>query len=116
MMSGMTCRPGALVGIPFPYSDERSQKRRPVLVVTTPDRRGDFMALAVTSVPTEHPAVPIDQEALEAGRLPRRSWIRVDKIFTLSEVLIVRGYGKLNAAVFQKVIKQLCEYIGCSNT
>ncbi len=41
----MTCKPGELVGIPFPYSDLTTKKRRPVLVLTNPDRRGDFMGL-----------------------------------------------------------------------
>ena len=78
----MTCSPGDLVGIPFPFSDKKSQKRRPVLVVTSADSHGDFMGLAVTSVPTPHSAIPIDQEALETGLLPKQSWIRIDKIFT----------------------------------
>ena len=49
----MICKPGDLVGIPFPYSDLTTKKRRPVLVLTAPDRHGDFMGLAVTSVETE---------------------------------------------------------------
>ncbi len=55
----MTCKPGDLVGIPFPYSDLTTKKRRPVLVVTAPDRHGDFMGLAVTSVETEESTVVI---------------------------------------------------------
>ena len=112
----MTCKPGNLVGIPFPYSDESSQKRRPVLVVTSPDSHGDFMGLAVTSLPTEHSAIRIDENAMNRGRLPKPSWIRVDKIFTLSEAMIVRDYGSLDTAVFQEVVKHLCDYIGCSDT
>jgi mRNA interferase MazF len=39
----MTCRPGDLVLIPFPYSDLEAAKKRPVLALTTPDRHGDFI-------------------------------------------------------------------------
>lgn len=60
----MTCKTGDLVGIPFPYSDLSTQKRRPVLVVTAPDSRGDFMGLQVTSVLTEEMAVAIDVGSL----------------------------------------------------
>jgi mRNA interferase MazF len=112
----MTCRPGDLVGLPFPYSDESTQKRRPVLVVTSSDSHGDFMGLAVTSVPTRHYAVRIDEKAMKSGHLPKPSWIRVDKIFTLSEALIVRNYGTLNTTAFQEALRHLCEYIGCSDT
>ena len=74
------------------------------------------MGLAVTSVPTEHSAIRIDENAMNRGRLPKPSWIRVDKIFTLSEAMIVRDYGSLDTAVFQEVVKHLCDYIGCSDT
>ena len=48
----MTCRPGDLVFIPFPYSDLSSSKKRPVLVLATPDKRGDFIVLAGASEDT----------------------------------------------------------------
>ena len=51
----MTCNPGHLVLIPLPYADLSATKKRPVLALTAPDRHGDFIALAVTSVEqTEH--------------------------------------------------------------
>lgn len=111
----MTCKPGELVGIPFPYSDLNTKKRRPVLVVTPPDSHGDFMGLAVTSVHTVESAVGIDEKSMATGRLPKPSWIRVDKIFTLSETIIVRNYGTLDVGIFRKVMKRLCDYLGCGN-
>ena len=109
----MTCKPGELVGIPFPYSNLASKKRRPVLVITTPDRHGDFVGLAVTSVPTRESAVPIDENSMAKGRLPRPSWVRCDKIFTLSESVLVRTYGKLKDDLFLDLMKRLCKYLGC---
>jgi len=111
----MTCKPGELVGIPFPYSDLNTKKRRPVLVVTPLDSHGDFMGLAVTSVPTVESAVGINEKSMAIGRLPKPSWIRIDKIFTLSETIIVRNYGALDAAAFRKVMERLCDYLGCSS-
>jgi mRNA interferase MazF len=37
----MNSKPGDLVGIPLPYTDLTAKKRRPVLVMTNPDGRGD---------------------------------------------------------------------------
>jgi len=111
----MICKPGELVGIPFPYSDLTTPKKRPVLVLTFPDRHGDFMGLAVTSIPTEESAVPIDNESMVAGHLPKPSWIRYDKIFTLSENIVIRNYGTLNIDIFLKVREKLCSYLGCTN-
>ena len=48
MTSGTTCNPEDIVGLPFPFSDLASQKRRPVLVLTQADFRGLFMELPIT--------------------------------------------------------------------
>jgi PemK-like protein. len=91
----MTCKPSDLVFIPFPYSDLTATKKRPVLVLISPDRHGDFIALAVTSVQTDEHAVQIDAGSLTTGTLPKISWIRLDKIFTLSGSNILKVFGTL---------------------
>jgi len=111
----MTCRAGDLVGIPFPYSDLGTQKRRPVLVVTDPDNRGDFMGLQVTSVLTEEMAVVIDVESMATGQLPKTSWIRCDKIFTLSDSIIVKTYGSVGQGVLRTVMGKVCKHLGCND-
>jgi mRNA interferase MazF len=96
----MSYSPGDLVGIPFPYSDLKTEKRRPVLVMTCHDRHGDFIGAPVTFVPTPEFAVAIDKASMSTGDLPRKSWIRCDKLFTLSGSIIVRHYGSLNNTSF----------------
>ncbi|WDN90529.1 hypothetical protein BuS5_03500 [Desulfosarcina sp. BuS5] len=39
----MLCKPSEIIGIPFPFTDLSTRKRRSVLVLTNPDRRGDFI-------------------------------------------------------------------------
>ncbi len=41
----MIAEPGAIVAIPFPFSDLTTRKRRPVLVLSEVDRFGDSAAL-----------------------------------------------------------------------
>ena len=84
---------GDLVGIPFPYAELHATKRRPVMVLTPPDDRGDFIGLPITSVPTQENAVAITSTDLAEGALPKPSWIRYDKAFPLSESSIVKTYG-----------------------
>lgn len=71
MGCGMNCKPGTLIGIPFPYTDLTATKKRPVLVINTPDKRGDFTCVAVTSVPTDEFSITINDRSMIAGRLPR---------------------------------------------
>lgn len=82
---------GDLVVVPFPFTDLSQTKQRPALVLTPEDynrRSRDLLLAYVTSVPQDDPwALPIDDEDLAAGSLPKPSWIRADKIFTLERDL-----------------------------
>jgi len=113
MTSGISFKPGDLVGIPFPYSDLKAEKRRPVLVITQQGRYGDFICAAATSVPTRECAVSIDNTSMKTGHLPRQSWIRCDKLFTLSTSIIVRQYGSLDNEAFNSIREKICTYLGC---
>ncbi len=110
----MICKPGDLVGIPFPYTDLTTKKRRPVLVITSPDQRGDFMGLAVTTAMKEKRAIPIEQDSLATGNLPKRSLIRYDKLFTLSSTTVMKVYGSVKGDVFREIQERLCDYLGCN--
>ncbi|MBS3967991.1 MAG: type II toxin-antitoxin system PemK/MazF family toxin [Truepera sp.] len=89
----MTLKPGEIVAIPFPYTDLRATKQRPVLVLTPEDARGDFISLAITSVPTAELTVKIEQSEMASGQLPKTSWIRCNKVFTLSTATTRKTYG-----------------------
>jgi mRNA interferase MazF len=106
----MICSPGDLVLIPF--SDLNTTTNRPVLVLTAPDLHGGFVGLAVTSVPQPDPQVPIDAGSLTGGALPKPSWVRVNKVFTLEQALILRVFGKPNGEILQQVLSALCRRVG----
>ena len=108
----MTCSVRDLVLIPFPYADLGSSKKRPVLVLTAPDRYGDFIALAVTTVSQNEPALQLTSSDLTEGSLPKPSWVRVDKIFTLSEQNIVKSIAKVKAEFVAKSLQRLCGIVG----
>lgn len=108
----MTCSPGELAPIPFPFSDLMSEKRRPLLVLTPVDRHGDFVALAITSIPTESDAIPLTDNLLAEGSLPKRSWVRLNKIYTLDHNLIIKKFGRLNEPALRRVVGALCQVAG----
>ena len=108
----MACKPGDLVLIPFPYSDLQSAKKRPVMVLTSPDRHADFIGLAITSVEPQNAALQIGPSHLAQGALPKPCWIRFDKVFTLSEGSIVKTFGAVSPQTIQSVLQGLCSIVG----
>jgi mRNA interferase MazF len=63
----MTLQAGSVALVPFPFSDLSRSKLRPVLVLTTPDSQGDFVALAINSQNYHPGAVPLDSTGLQSG-------------------------------------------------
>ena len=109
----MTPEPGDIVLIPFPYSDLSSAKKRPVLVLTPLDRHGDFIAAGITSAEQQGDAVILNTESLLSGRLPKKSWVRTDKVFTLSREIVEKRFGAVRAETFQAVMLSVCRTLGC---
>jgi mRNA interferase MazF len=108
----MICNPGDRMLIPFPYADLSAAKKRPILALTAPDRHGDFIALAVTSVEQNEHATKLRAEQLVQGALPKTSWVRLDKVFTLSAQSIVKTLGTVSAAAMREVLSGLCATVG----
>ncbi|MEO5369202.1 MAG: type II toxin-antitoxin system PemK/MazF family toxin [Magnetococcus sp. DMHC-1] len=104
----MIFQPGDLVIVPFPFADLDTAKKRPVLVLTGPDVRGDFIGLAVTSVPTAQCAIEVAADAVVEGILPKRSWLRLDKIFTLNTRRVEGICARVSPAFRLCAIKELC--------
>src|SRR5262245_19881417 len=106
---------GDIVLIPIPFTDLSSQKRRPVIVIsndtynqTTPD----VVVVAMTS----NPMLPaysftITSADLTSGRLNRPGTVRVDKLYTLDQTLIVKTFGRVNARTLNRVRTVLRELI-----
>jgi mRNA interferase MazF len=102
---------GALVLLPFPFSDKATVKRRPVLALTKPDEYGDFVGMAVSSRGHHANAVPLQNESLSAGNLPKPSWIRVDRVVTLNAGLVLKVVAKTKADVHRQAVSNLCEML-----
>jgi mRNA interferase MazF len=100
---------GALVLLPFPFSDATTTKRRPVLALTAPDEYGDFIGMAVSSRSHHANAVPLQNDSLLEGQLPKPSWIRVDRVVTLNASLVVKTFAITKADIHRQAVNSLCE-------
>jgi mRNA interferase MazF len=103
---------GDIVLVPFPFTDLSSAKQRPALVIS-PDAfnraNQDVVLLAITSqIP---PSLGADEflipaNELSACGLPKPSLVRLMKIFTLHQRLILQRRGALPNAALTQLLDQ----------
>ncbi|CAG0944468.1 hypothetical protein ANRL1_01770 [Anaerolineae bacterium] len=102
---------GEIVLIPIPFTDLSSQKRRPVVIVSNDAYNGknaDIVVVAMTSNPAlVDYSFTITSSDLEQGKLNRPSKIRVDKIYTLSQSIIVKTFGQVNTKTLERIRQTL---------
>jgi len=98
---------GDILLIPFPFSDLSSTKQRPVLVLSNSDNnrsRQDILVAAITSNVLERDyLIRLAPEDLEQGHLKVDSGIRADKIYTLSQKIVVKRFGTVNQTILTQV-------------
>ncbi|MEE9615637.1 MAG: type II toxin-antitoxin system PemK/MazF family toxin [Anaerolineae bacterium] len=100
-------RQGDIVLIPISFTDLSSQKRRPVIVVSNDAYNRKTMDIVVVAM-TSNPAAAdysftITSSNLEQGRLNRPGKVRVDKIYTLSQSIVVKTFGRVNSNVLDRI-------------
>jgi len=86
---------------------------RPVLILSHDifnERSGTVIAVAITSQP-QRAGFPLTME-LKTARLPKRSWIKISQIRTLSVERIGKIIGKASPEAMDQVIEGLNEIIG----
>jgi len=102
-----------IVQIPFPFSDMTRQKRRPVLLLTAPDNFGDFLAVAITSQAGHDDAIALQNDDIADGLLPKTSWVRGTRLFSLNRDTVIVTLGKLKSVAFERIHGEICMKLGC---
>ena len=107
----MTYKQGEILLIPLPFTDLSSQKKRPVLVLSNNDYNqaaDDVIVAAITSnVDTKPYIVPLTNSDLSLGELKVNSCIRADKIYTLSQSIIIKRFGKVKVGILNAVKERI---------
>ncbi|MBK1632358.1 hypothetical protein CKO31_16765 [Thiohalocapsa halophila] len=108
-------QPSDVVLLPFPFSDLSARKRRPVLVLKAPNAQGDFVAAQITSQTHHRPGLAISAADFDLGALPKASIVRLDKLFTLNETLILHRVGRLTPTSMARILEAICLELGCAS-
>jgi len=104
---------GSIVVLPIPFTDLKSQKQRPCMVISR-QKSEDVIVLAITSNSRySHSkfSFTILQKDLIQGNLPKASYIKLQKVFTIHKNLIRKEVCKLDPNILKKVINQFIELI-----
>lgn len=108
-----TYRPGAVLVLPFPFTDRQAEKRRPAVVLSSRGFNRDARHLVVAMVTSaEHQGWPLDVPVsnLDAAGLSHESVVRM-KLFTLDERLVLRRAGALDAADWSRLTTTLSQLL-----
>jgi len=104
-----------VVVVPFPFTDQDTDKKRPALVVSDFDSFNDITENCVLAMITssKNPEWPLDTNigSIQKAGLPAPSKVRM-KIFTLDSRLIIKKIGGL-AAKDQKAVKENLNKLLC---
>ncbi len=87
--------------------------RRPVLVLSRPtfnDRSGTVVAVALTSV-EPRAGFPLTLE-LKKTSLPKRTWVKISQIRTLSTKRLATRLASCHPAELEQIVEGLNELIG----
>lgn len=105
-MEDAALEPGTIVTVSFPFTDLSSVKRRPALVLL--QAREDLVVCGITSKRSgRSDAIPLRDEDLVVGRLPKPSEIRPLKLFTIHRSLVRSVVGRVDENTREKVVRLL---------
>src|SRR3989339_589164 len=96
MIFGTQFKQGEILIVPFPFSNLNSIKQRPVLVLSKNNYNrisNDIIVCGITSNLND--------------KIPLKSRIKVDKLFTLEKKLVKKKIGLVNVNILTQVKKEI---------
>lgn len=105
--------PGAIVVVPFPYSDRLAEKRRPALVVSTSELHEQGYVWAMMATSAAHRTRPFDIQIKDLARagLPAPSIIRPTKIACIEPERILAKAGVIAPDELQAALSAAASFI-----
>jgi len=100
-----------IVLLPYPFSDQSGSKVRPAIIVSNDNfntKCQDHIMIPLTTIIKDEPfSVIINQNNLEAGKLLKQSRVRIDKIFTIKNNLVIMKIGKVDEKTFFRIKSEI---------
>lgn len=104
---------GAIILVPFPYTDLSGQKIRPAVVLSSGQGLGDDVIVSFISanvknpLPEHHVLLNQTLKSFNKTGLKSSSVIKVNKIATLEKKIILGELGKIDDSIEREINKKL---------
>lgn len=100
---------GAVILVPFPFSDLSQAKLRPAVVLAEAGKN-DWILCQITSNPYgDAKAITLLNSSFQNGSLQMTSYVRPGKLFTSNSSLVVKQVGCLKTEVLKFIIKAVID-------
>lgn len=103
---------GDVILIPFPFTDLSATKQRPALIISSDqfnNKHNDVVAMAVSSqIPSQIPEEEylLSSADMKTSGLPRKSVIKLGKVITINQSLIIKKLGKIPNQTVTSILNQ----------
>lgn len=107
-----TFNKGDVILIPFPFTDLSATKQRPALIISSDRFNNNHKDVIVMAISSQIPSqIPGDEYLLSAADLktsglPRQSIIKLGKIVTMNQNLIIKKLGKIPNQTVTSILNQ----------
>jgi mRNA interferase MazF len=102
---------GDIVVVLFPFSDLSSAKKRPALVIATPDGDDLILCQITSRLVSDRYAILIGEDDFASGSLRQVSNVRPARIFTADKKIIQYIAGHLKDDAMGRIITRIIEII-----
>lgn len=103
-----------IVVVPFPFTDQKTSKVRPAVVISTDtlrQRNGKYIVAMITSASNAAQYGDVSISELNAAGLPAASVVRASKLAVIEDGDVHKRVGTLPNADRGQVAQQLREYL-----
>jgi len=101
-----------IVLVPFPYSDLTAAKQRPALIVSNSivNKSEDRICCLITSNPSTE-GMLIELKDFEKGKLPFKSWIKPNRLFSINEKIINKKLCAVSSSFHKKIASAIDKFL-----
>ncbi len=102
---------GEVVVVLFPFADLTNAKKRPALVITQLNRDDAIICQITSRNVGDGYSIELKTKDFADGGLPKTSYIRPNRLFTVDTNIIDKRTGSVTAAKIDEVMSKIIEII-----